>query len=498
MLRGAFRCAKLLPLLRYNVPVPNLLRTKMTQATPESLFQQGHELLLKNPNDCAAAVPLLFEAAQAGHIEAAFQLAGCLLNGAGARPNYSAARHWLAVAAEGGHPYARYNLLQLRAADGERFEQQIGAYTELAESGVLHAQLRLLEYCADQKDPQAVHWAELAAAQGSGDAQFYLAKYYQQAPEPDLARAHELFTQAAAQGVTAAHWLLGNQYRYGQYVEKNLQKAIEHFTPAAEQGFSPAQAALGEALFEQNNGESIGWLEKAAAQGDSDAQATLAEAYLTGRFVERDHQQARKHASAAARRNHPKALRLLGDIFRYGLGVEADTDTARRQYQRAAELGDMAAHKKLLTDTALTHKEDYEEAKQAALMFQKADQDYQAAFACHYGLGRDQDYFLARKLYLQAAELHHRKAQTNLGMMYYNGQGVEADPDQAAYWFEQAANQGDPMAQYNLACLYYHGLGAPQSTATACTWLQNAIDSGHEHADQLRQLLQQWQREIPR
>ncbi|WP_228068189.1 MULTISPECIES: tetratricopeptide repeat protein [unclassified Neisseria] len=481
--------------MRYNVSIPNLLHTNMTQATPESLFQQGHELLLNNPDNCAAAVPLLHKAAQAGHIEAAFQLAGCLLNGAGARPDYRAARHWLTVAAESGHPYARYNLLQLRAADGERFEQQIGEYTALAESGVLHAQMRLLEYYADQKDPQAVYWAELAAAQGSGDAQFYLAKYYQQAPEPDLAKAHELLMQAAAQGVTAAHWLLGNQYRYGQYVEKNLQKAIEHFTPAAGQGFAPAQAALGEVLFDQDNGESIGWLEKAAAQGDTDAQAVLAEAYLTGRLVARDHQKARKHASAAARRNHPKALRLLGDIFRYGLGVGADADIARRQYRRAAELGDMAAHQKLLADTALTHQEDYEETKQAALMFQKADLDYQAAFACHYGLGRGQDYFLARKLYLQAAELHHRKAQTNLGMMYYNGQGVNADAGQAAYWFEQAANQGDPVAQYNLACLYYHGTGAPQSTAAACAWLQQAIDSGHEHADQLRRLLQQWQRE---
>lgn len=471
---------------------------KMTQANPESSFRQGHELLLKNPNNPAPAIPLLLEAAQAGHIEAAFQLAGCLLNGAGARPDYRAARHWLSVAADGGHPYARYNLLQLRAADGERFEQQIGAYTELAESGVLHAQLRLLEYCADHKDPQAVHWAELAAAQGNGEAQLYLAKYYQQAPEPDLAKAHELLIQAAEQRVTGAHWLLGNQYRYGQYVPKNLQKAVGYFTPAAEAGFVPAQAALGEVLFEQNNAEAAVWLEKAAAQDDTDAHATLAEAYLTGRFVGRDYQKARRHASTAARRNHPKALRLLGDIFRYGLGIEADAETARLQYRRAAELGDLAAHKKLLADTALTHQEDYEAAKQAALMFQKADQDYQAAFACHYGLGREQDYLTARKLYLQAAELHHRKAQTNLGMMYYNGQGVETDAEQAAYWFERAAVQGDPMAQYNLACLYYHGFGVPQSTGTACTWLQNAISSGHEQAGQLRQLLVQWQQEAER
>ncbi|SUA44383.1 sel1 repeat protein [Neisseria zoodegmatis] len=468
----------------------------MTQTTPESLFQQGHELLLQDPNNCAAAVPLLFEAAQAGHTEAAFQLAGCLLNGAGARPDYEAAHYWLEQAAGKGHLYARYNLLQIRAANGEPFEEQINAYTELAEQGILHAQLRLLEYCADKKDLQAVHWAELAAEQGNAEAQLYLAKYYQQCPTPDLARAHELLTRAAEQGLVAAHWLLGNQYRYGQHVEKNLHKAAEHFMPAALQNMPPAQSSLGEVLLELGDSNAIEWLEKAAGAGDSDAQAALAEVYLTGRFVERDYGKARKYASSAARRNHPKALRLLGDIFRYGLGIDADGDVASRQYKRAAELGDMVAHQKLLADTALTRAGEYEEAKKAALMFQKSDQDYQTAFAYHYGLDRQQDYMLARKYYLQAAELDHRKAQTNLGMMYYNGQGVDADPEQAAYWFEQAASQGDAVAQYNLACLHYHGHGAPKSAETACRLLQSAIDNGHEHAAQLHQLLTQWRREI--
>ncbi|QEY26908.1 tetratricopeptide repeat protein [Neisseria zalophi] len=470
----------------------------MNQNTPESLYQKGHDILLHNPNNTAQAIPFLLQAAEGGHIEAAFQLAGCLLSGSvGRKPDYPAATQWLKKAAEQGHLYARYNLLQLRAANGEPFEQQIPAYTDLAEQGILQAQLRLLEYYADHKNPKAVYWAEKAAEQGHGEAQVYLAKYYQQAAEPDLARAHQLLTQAADQNITAAHWLLGNQYRYGQFVGKDLHKAIEHFTPAAQADFQPAQTALGEVLLELNNSEAVDWLEKSAEKNDCDAQAAMAELYLTGKYVERDYIKARKYASAAARRSNAKALRLLGDIFRYGLGIEADASVARHQYQKAAELGDMAAHHKLLSDTALTHKEAYEEAKQAALMFQKADQAYQAAFACHYGLNRPQDYLLARKLYLQAAELHHSKAQTNLGMMYYNGQGVDNDPDQAAYWFEQAANQGDTIAQYNLACLYYHGYGVMPNTQTACHWLQTAINNGHEHAAQLRQLLAQWQKQTP-
>ena len=81
-------------------------------------------------------------------------------------------------------------------------------------------------------------------------------------------------------------------------------------------------------------------------------------------------------------------------------------------------------------------------------------------------------------------------------MMYYNGEGIEADPKQAARWFTQAATQGDTTAQYNLACLHYSGTGVPQDTAVACKWLQTAIDSGHEHPEQLRELIHQW-RENP-
>lgn len=468
----------------------------MTHPTPNSLFEQGHALLLDNPDDCAPAIPLLRQAAEQGHVEAAFQLAGCLLNGGGSRPDYTAARQWLQKAADAGHPYARYNLLQMRAFDGEPFSAQVDEYTELAEKGILHAQLRMLEYCAENKDPQAVHWAELAAAQNSPDAQYFLAKHYQQASQPDLEKAHRLFTQAAEQGLIAAHWQLGNQYRYGQFVEKDLKKAAEHFLPAAQDDISAAQTALGEILLENGDGSGVEWLQKAVRQGDINAHALLANVYLIGKYVERDYQQARQHASTAARCNHPEALRLLGDIFRYGLGIEADADTALRQYQRAAELGNMAAHQKLLTDTALSHSEHYNEAKQAALLYQKADKAYQTAFSYHYGLGRSQDYMQARKFYIEAAELNHRKAQTNLGMMYYNGQGVETDPEQAAYWFEQAANQDDVIAQYNLACLYYHGRGVPRSTETACHWLQAAISSGHEQATALKQLLAQWQQEI--
>jgi TPR repeat protein len=50
-------------------------------------------------------------------------------------------------------------------------------------------------------------------------------------------------------------------------------------------------------------------------------------------------------------------------------------------------------------------------------------------------------------------------AQFNLGLMYYNGQGVTQDYSQAADWYRKAAAQGNAAAQYNLGLMYYNGQG---------------------------------------
>jgi len=49
----------------------------------------------------------------------------------------------------------------------------------------------------------------------------------------------------------------------------------------------------------------------------------------------------------------------------------------------------------------------------------------------------------------------HRKnpeAQYYLGMMYYEGFGVEKDEETAKYWFKKASRQGSLDAEYMLLC----------------------------------------------
>lgn len=465
----------------------------MPHSAAESSFAQARLLLQADPPDYAAALPLLTRAAATGHAEAAFQLANCLFYGHGTAADRQTAVALLQQAAAAGHHYAHYNLLQLQEADGAAVKTLLPAYTRMAEAGFLPAQLRLMQYFSDNKHPAAQHWAEKAAAQHHPAAQYWLARHYQHAPRPDLARSHMLYQQAAAQGLAEAHWQLGNQYRHGQAVEQDHAKAIEHLRQAAESGLRGAQTALAELLQQQGeHAAAFDWFQRAADHHDPDAHAALAQIYLLGQHTERDPALARRHAEAAAARQHPEALRLLGDIHRYGLGTEADAERARGYYQHAADLGNSAAHQNLLADSALDQHQDYSRTQEAARRQHQAEQTYQAAFACHHGLKRPQDYAAAHRLYLEAAEQGHRKAQTNLGMMHYHGQGCPPDAAAAAYWFARAADQGDPTAQYNLACLHYHGLGVAQNPAAARRLLQHAIECGHPQPEALQQLLQQW------
>jgi Sel1 repeat len=65
-------------------------------------------------------------------------------------------------------------------------------------------------------------------------------------------------------------------------------------------------------------------------------------------------------------------------------------------------------------------------------------------------------------------------AQNNLGVMYYNGNGVSQDFKEAVNWYRSAAVQGFAAAQYNLGMAYERGQGVPQRFDEAVKWYRFA------------------------
>ena len=78
----------------------------------------------------------------------------------------------------------------------------------------------------------------------------------------------------------------------------------------------------------------------------------------------------------------------------------------------------------------------------------------------------------------KAAEQGVAAAQYNLGVMYANGQGVAANPQEASKWFLKAADQGVVDAANGLGRMYYEGEGAFKNYAEAEKWYRKAADQG--------------------
>ena len=60
------------------------------------------------------------------------------------------------------------------------------------------------------------------------------------------------------------------------------------------------------------------------------------------------------------------------------------------------------------------------------------------------------------------AEQGDPDAQSILGLMYANGEGVLKDDTEAVRWYRLAADQGVALTQYNLGHMYFLGRGGPQ------------------------------------
>ena len=82
------------------------------------------------------------------------------------------------------------------------------------------------------------------------------------------------------------------------------------------------------------------------------------------------------------------------------------------------------------------------------------------------------------KILRPLAEQGYAAAQTNLGFMYAEGQGVTQDHQEALKWYRLAAAQGFAGAQSNIGRVYLRGFGVTQDYQEALKWIMLAVDQG--------------------
>ena len=78
----------------------------------------------------------------------------------------------------------------------------------------------------------------------------------------------------------------------------------------------------------------------------------------------------------------------------------------------------------------------------------------------------------------KAAEQGDQHAQRQLGNMYWSGDGVEQDDEQAKHWLLKAAENGMPEAQHDLAYIL-HESGEDDERADGMRWLITAAEQGY-------------------
>ena len=145
----------------------------------------------------------------------------------------------------------------------------------------------------------------------------------------------------------------------------------------------------------------------------------------------------------------------LGNAYAYGRGVEQDLEEAMKWYRKAAEQGNADAQNKLgwlyNGGVPMTFEQKVEYGSLFLDQIIKGDKKplkLPARTTVAKGISRDDKE--AAKWYRKAAEQGDPPAQCSLGVMYYNGEGVEKDVVNAYAWHE-IAGSGEMMRGWLVA-----------------------------------------------
>lgn len=82
----------------------------------------------------------------------------------------------------------------------------------------------------------------------------------------------------------------------------------------------------------------------------------------------------------------------------------------------------------------------------------------------------------------KAAEAGYREAKFYLGILYYNGRGVQKDPKEALFWLRKASEAGDYNAVLVAAGMIGSGDGVKKDTREALRMTRAAADAGDARA----------------
>lgn len=246
--------------------------------------------------------------------------------------------------------------------------------------------------------------------------------------------------QKASEGDSSALYHLSTLYERGfDSIPADAVRSFALLRQSALRGYAPAQNYLGFLYYADSlrldKDSAIYWLEKAAAQNDMKAANNLAFILLDSTASPEQEAHAVSLLSRAAEAGLPSAIDRLGDLYRTGRSVTADTTKASMLYLEATRRGAPDAEKKLL---AMMY------PRYSSLSPQEALNEGLVAAAA----GAD---VVAFTLFNRAAQDSIPRAYALLGDAYAGAKGTDYNNSMAIDNYLKAALGGDPSAQFILA-----------------------------------------------
>lgn len=234
----------------------------------------------------------------------------------------------------------------------------------------------------------------------------------------ELAALRPPLERAAGLNTRSAQVILGEMLR-----QSDPPTALKWFEAAAHQGQTEAMVYAGEMLArgrglgDPNLTAAAAWFAKAADLGDPEGLYALAECHLYGKGVEKDPKRAVQLLAAAATLNNPRAMSVLGDVYRRGIpGVlEPNAAESLRLFSQAKELGFLDAQGNL------------------GVLYMNGE-----------GVPRDEK--MAVELFRDGAEKNNPACMYFYAKCLEGGVVVEKNPDQARDWYLKAARAGNKPA----------------------------------------------------
>jgi hypothetical protein len=169
----------------------------------------------------------------------------------------------------------------------------------------------------------------------------------------------------------------------------------------------------------------------------------------------------------------------VGAMYQNGRGVAANRNKAIEWYRKAAAQNDRKAisRLRLIQSNELRFNKTLARAGQG-----EVESQYDLGNMYTEGVGVDADLTKAAAWYGKAASQGYEKAQYKLGLIYYEKSSAKKDRSLAYELFRKAAEKGHPAAQFYLGKMYASGQGVKRDYEKAMEWFRKAADGGFNAA----------------